>query len=269
MSSSTLLLERRQGVRRALSVAWLLASREWLAEYRKSKLSVVWPILHPLGYTMLFVLLRSTLAPSGRDPVAFALWVFIGFSLWQGWIDILRAQLSGIRRHKGLMSRGELDMGTLALATAMGVALQAAPRIGLATIAAAILLPGPASAYVALAPFTLLLLANGAVLGGFLQPFATLSPDFDRSLQSLSLALLVTGGVFVALPLSGDGPMRMLALLNPVGPLLSAARSPLFGEPMLSPAGAITWTLVTVAGAVALPFLGRRLLPLVVERMGN
>ncbi|GAB6195292.1 ABC transporter permease [Lysobacter xanthus] len=267
---SSLVLPRHAGrVSRALSTAWLLASREWLGDYRRSRTNAIWPLLHPIAYTALFVALRPVIGLRNGDVAGYALFVFIGFSLWQGWIDVLRTQLNGIRRHRALVVRGELGLGTLMLSTTMLSAIAVLPRLLVAAVAACAMFQPPAAGIAALFVAGGLLLANGSLIGAVLQPFATLSPAVDRVVQAAMLALFVTGGVFTAAPASAAPALRVILAVNPLASLIDAARAPLFGEAPEHVGVAIGWSLCTLVGIVGWPRLGRRLVPIVVERLGN
>lgn len=267
MTSSVGALPR---LKRSLSVAWMLTVREWVADYRHSRMSAIWPLIHPIAYSTLFVLLRPILGgAASHDVWSFAVFVFIGFSLWQSWFEVLRAQMEGLRRHKGLMSRGELGASTLLLSITLSAAIQLLPRLLLGTIAAIWVLDASPFALVFFLVFGVLVMLNGATIGAMLQPFATLSPDLAKVVQSISLALLVTGAVFLVLPSEPGSAIKALLALNPLGSLLNAARAPLFGEALVNWGASLGWSVATVVGFVAMPALGRRVLPIVVERMGN
>ncbi|MGH8025449.1 MAG: hypothetical protein ACREO0_01870, partial [Pseudoxanthomonas sp.] len=144
------------------SVARMLAGRELLSEYRQSRMSLVWPVLYPLMYTMLFVLLRPVLGGGmpGHSPWAFATFVFIGFTMWQTWFEVLRGQMDAIRRNRSLMSRGELSTGTLFAATTMVALAHFAPRLIVSIIASAVFLHASIEALAMLALFGLCALLN-------------------------------------------------------------------------------------------------------------
>lgn len=255
---------------RAWSVAWMLAAREWQGEIRQSRMALVWPVAQPLAYTVLFTLLRPLMGGAAQgSPWSFAVYVFVGFTLWQTWFEVLRAQMDALRKHKGLMSRGELGTATLVLATSLASALQLLPRLLIAAIAAAVVLRPDALAIAQLFAFGLLVLANGSVIGALLQPFATLSPDLGRTIQSVSLGLMVTGAVFMPVPASPPRSFEILLAANPMGTLLNAARAPLFGESLLAPSVVLAWVAFTLLAAAMLPSIGRKVLPIVVERLGG
>lgn len=256
--------------KRAWSVAWMLAAREWQGEIRQSRMAIVWPVVQPLAYTLLFTLLRPLMGGAAQgSPLSFAVYVFVGFTLWQTWFEVLRSQMDALRKHKGLMSRGELGTATLVLATALASAFQLVPRLAIAAAAAVIVLRPDVLAIAQLFGFGLLVLANGSVIGALLQPFATLSPDLGRTIQSLSLGLMVTGAVFMQIPVNPPRTFEFLLSANPMGTLLNAARAPLFDEVLLSPSAVTAWVAFTLLTALLLPLIGRRVLPIVVERFGG
>lgn len=254
-----------------LSAARVLAARELLSDYRQSRMSVVWPVLHPLLYTVLFVILRPVLGGGHivASPWAFACFVFMGFSLYQGWFDSLRGQMDALRRNRALVSRGELGSGTLFAATLMVNLAYFAPRLIASLIASLILVRADASAALMLLLFGTAVVLNGAVIGALLQPFATLSADFGKAVQSVSLGIMVSGAVFIILPAKLPPVIAVALCLNPMGALLNAARSPFFGEPLISATASLVWLGITCAIAVVIPFMGRRILPIVIERLGN
>lgn len=255
---------------RSASVAWMLAQRELVAEYHMSRMSLAWPILYPLAYTALFVLMRPMLAGhSTASSVHYALFVFVGFSLWQSWFEAMRGQMDAIRRNKSLMARAELGAATLFVTTTLVAAIHMAPRVLLAIIAALIFLPIDAAALSWLVFGSIFVLLNGAAIGALLQPFSTLSPDLGKAIQSISLALLITGAVFIPLPPAPSRVLLWLVSLNPLGALLNAARAPLLGESLLVPWASLAWVFVTLLLTAMLLVVGRRLLPILIERIGN
>lgn len=256
---------------RAASIARMLAGRELLSEYRQSRMSVVWPVLYPLMYTMLFVLLRPVLGGGmpGHSPWAFATFVFVGFTMWQTWFEVLRGQMDAIRKNRSLMSRGELSPGTLFAATTMVALAHFGPRLIVSMIASAVFLQADLRSLAMLCLFGIGVLLNGAAIGALLQPFATLSADVGKSIQSISLGLLVTGAVFLPLPQAPSRLISAVIAVNPMGSLLNAARAPSLGDDLVNPMASIAWLLATLAVTFMIPFVSRRVLPILVERMGN
>jgi ABC-type polysaccharide/polyol phosphate export permease len=257
-------------LRASLAVAWLLAAREWLSAYRASRWSALWPVLHPALYTALLLAVRPLLGQQSVDPVRYGVFVFVGFSLWLAWIEALRAQLGALRRYKAMVGRGDLGSGTIALSAAMTACIQLAPRLLLA-VPVVVLLQPPTQPWwpLALLAGGALVVANAVALGTLLQPWATLAPSVDRVVQTVTLALVFTGGVFLPLPREPGPLVGALLALNPFGALLDLARAPLLGDALHAPWQVAGWAVATLGIALLAWRLGPRLLPIVVERMGN
>jgi len=248
----------------------LLALREWLSGYRASAWNALWPLLYPILYTALLLAVRPLLGQQTQEPARYALFAFVGFSLWQAWIETLRAQLGALRRYKSMVARGDMGTGTIALSSAMTGVIQLAPRL----LVAVALGWATQHAVTAFSVGMLLLggalvVANATAFGTLLQPWATLTPGVDRVVQSLTLALVFTGGVFLPLPAESPPLVAGLLALNPLAALLDMARAPLLGDALYQPGLSLAWAGVTVGVALLARHLGPRLLPIVVERMGN
>ncbi len=259
-----------RAMQRDWSVAWLLALREWLSGYRASRWNALWPVLYPVLYTSLLLAVRPLLGQQAHEPARYALFAFVGFSLWQAWIETLRAQLGALRRYKSMVARGDMGSGTIAISSAITAALQLIPRLLLAILLALVTRHDvDLLAILSLLAGGVLVIANATAIGTLLQSWATLTPGVDRTLQSVTLALIFTGGVFLPLPERPGALVQALLALNPFGALLDLARAQLLGDPLHSPVLVLAWIGVTVLAMLVARNLGPRLLPIVVERMGN
>lgn len=252
------------------SVAWMIARRDLVSDWRASRLSIAWPLLFPLGYTALFVLLRPVVqGNAGGFNWSYVVFVFVGFSLWQLWFEGLRTQMEAVRANRSLLSRADLSPVSLFLAGYFLQLFQLSMRLVLALFATIALLRVPGFwecvGFVALAAFVVL---NGCVIGFLLQPFSTLLPDVAKALQSASLALLVTGGVFFTLPPTLDPVVLNLLSLNPLAPMIDAARAPLIGQAPVFGIAPWVWIVLTGLGLALQASLSRKVLPVLLERIG-
>ena len=252
------------------SVAWMIARRDVVSDWRASRLSIAWPLLFPLGYTALFVLLRPVVqGNAGGFSWRYVIFVFVGFSLWQLWFEGLRTQMEAVRANRSLLSRADLSPVSLFLAGYLLQLFQLSMRLVLVLVAtiAVLRVPGfwECVGFVVLACVVVL---NGCVIGFLLQPFSTLLPDVAKALQSASLALLVTGGVFFAMPPAIDANLLTLLSLNPLAPLVDIARSPLLGQKPIFGIAAWVWVALTFLGLSLQASLSRKVLPVLLERIG-
>jgi lipopolysaccharide transport system permease protein len=256
--------------RNIVSVAWLLARRDILSDLRSSKLSLLWPLLYPLAYTTLFVLLKPVVQ-GGLTAFSwtYALHVFIGFSLWQLWFEGLRAQMEAVRSNKSLLSRADLSPSSLFLAGYFVQAIQLLPRLLLGVAGAAVFVGSVSPTDVLLfIVMSLIVILNGCAIGFLLQPFSTLLADVSKVLQSASLALLVSGGVFFVIPTGVDAGIAALLAINPLAPLIEAARAPLLSQPMVFVWAPWIWALLTVVALAIQASVARKVLPVLLERIG-
>jgi lipopolysaccharide transport system permease protein len=255
----------------AMSVGWLIARRDLTAGWRASRLSIVWPLIYPLAYTGLFVGLRPILQP-GAAPLTleYMLHVFVGFSLWQLWFEAMRLQMDAVKSNRLLLSRADLSPASLLAAGFLVQVFHLALRMVVA-IASAMFLPSPPGLLAILAFVVLctVVVLNGCTLGFLMQPFATLAPDLARILQSVSLALLVSGGVFIVLPPNLDPWVYDVLSINPLAPLIEAARAPLLGHPLLFGYAAWIWIAITLVALTVQSALARKVLPVLLERIGG
>jgi lipopolysaccharide transport system permease protein len=256
---------------RSVDVAAMLVRRELTADLRVSRMSLAWPLVYPIAYTILVVFMRPVFG-SGRSTASaghFAVFVFAGFCLYQSWFEMLRRQMDAVRANKALVARAEIGSATLFLATLFSTGFHLVPRVLLAMLLAALLLQPPAWAYLVFAAGSGLVLLNGAVIGALLQPFSTLSPDLGKAVQSISLGFLITGAVFVPLPDSPSRAITAVVSINPLGALLNIARAPLLNASPIVPVASVVWAVVTFALLALILVMGKRILPILIERIGN
>lgn len=253
------------------SVAWLIAKRDLISEWRASRFSILWPLIYPVAYTLLFVALRPIIqvgsAPTSWDYV---LHVFIGFSLWQLWFEGMRKQMEAVRTNRSLLSRADLSPTSIFLADFMVQGAHLVFRAVLALVGVLVFLDVPTVMSVFLFfLISLFVVFNGCAIGFVLQPFSTLLPDLGKVVQSISLALLVSGGVFIIFPQQLDPTVVSLLAVNPLGPLIEAARAPILNEFVVFQWAATIWIVLTVAALVFQVALAKKVLPVLLERIGG
>lgn len=256
--------------RQMCAVGWMLARRTLLIEVRTSRLGWLWPLIYPVAYTALLLTLKPVMHPAGRSGVDYALHVFVGLSLWQLWFEGLQTQMRAVKAQRSLLSRADLEPGALFLSGFFVQVVYLLPRLALALVLATAF--GRLNSLWPALIFVLMSLAvvlNGSVVGFVLQPFATLLPDIGRVVQSVSLALMLTGGIFVVFP--QDMYERTLALLalNPLGPLVDAARAPLLAQAPYFDWAPSVWLALTVTALAVQVRLSRKVLPVLLERLGG
>lgn len=251
-------------------VGWMLAKRTLAIENRSSRLGWLWPLIYPVAYTTLFIILKPLMHPTVGSGVDYALHIFVGLSLWQLWFEGLQMQMRAVKSQRSLLSRAELDPGALFLSGFFVQVVYLLPRLALALILASIVgrLDSLWSALIFVS-MSFVVILNGSVIGFLIQPFSTLMPDIARLIQSVSLALMLTGGIFAVFPKEvSDRTLAALAL-NPLGPLVEAARAPLLGQVPHFDWAPWLWLVFTLAALAVQVRLARKVLPVLLERMGS
>lgn len=255
---------------RSIEVAAMLVQRELVADFRVSRMSLLWPVVYPLAYTLLIVFMRPVFGGGFSGSHAdFAVFVFAGFCIWQSWFEVLRRQMDAVRVNKSLVSRAEIGSSTLFLTTLFSTGAHLVPRLICATLFAALVLDAGPLAILGFWGGALVTLINGAVIGALIQPFSTLSPDLGKGIQSISLGIMITGAVFFRLPPQPSSGLIAMVGLNPMGALLNLSRAPLLGELPVAPAASFAWIAVTFMLLIAVLAMGKRILPILIERIGN
>jgi lipopolysaccharide transport system permease protein len=248
-----------------------MARRDIVSDWRESRLSLLWPLLFPLVYSGLFVFLRPAVQ-GGEVSVdwSYAVFVLIGFSLWQLWFEGLRMQMEAVKANRSLLSRADLSPVSLFFAGYMLQLFQLSMRLVMVLLVTFFLVRVPsATACLAFVVVSALTILNGCVVGFCLQPFSTLIPDVARTLQSASLALLVSGGVFIVFPPTTDPLLLHILAINPLASLIDAARAPIIGDTPLFLIAPWVWGGLTFLGLAVQVSLSRKVLPVLLERVGS
>lgn len=268
---STMLLIALRELPQTVSVAWLLARRDLISEWRSSRLSILWPLFYPVAYTALFVALRPLIQIASTQLTwMYVIHVFIGFSLWQLWFEGMRKQMEAVRSNRSLLSRADLSPASVFLAGFLVQISHLVPRVVLALVAVVAFLGFPSLLSVVIfLMMSIVVVLNGCAIGFVMQPFSTLLPDIGKVVQSVSLALLVSGGVFIILPPGVDPTIVSLLAANPLGPLIEAARATLLGQAHVYQWAAHVWVALTLLALLLQLAFVKRVLPVLLERIGG
>ncbi|WP_439670929.1 hypothetical protein AEMCBJ_15045 [Cupriavidus necator] len=254
-----------------VEVGVALARRDLAADFRGTRLGLLWPLLTPLAYTALFVGLKPMLSGPHEhpDPLTYALKIFIGFSLWQAWFSALRNQMDTLRRNRLLVSRADLRPAALLASGYIACTIRLLFPLAVSVIAILASGDGELLGLIQFLGVALIVPLNGSAIGLILQPFATLYQDIGKTLQSISLALVASAGVFFTFPDSLPVWTGWLLAMNPLGPLVDVARSAALNvDPYFSWA-ALIWLMLTPIIIFFQLSISKRVLPIVLERLGS
>lgn len=263
----TLLKEMSRDLKASRELAWRLLIRDISAQYRQTLLGYFWAVFPPLVTTLVFILLRSSAVMDIKGiGIPYPAYVMMGTVFFQVFVDALNAPLKVVNESKAILTKIDLPREAFILSGIGEVLFSFGIKV--------ILLTGIFIYYkvhigwtTALLPIPLLgLLLFGTMLGVFLIPLGLLYKDIQSA-----LLIAAQGLVFltpVAYPPSVGGTLGKIMSLNPVTPLLMAAKDLVtHGIP-----GDLIPFFTVFALTVVLLFIGwivyRLALPIIIERIG-
>lgn len=258
-----------QDLGRSRELAWRLLTRDLSARYRQSVLGFAWALISPLfAAGALTLAARARLVNVGDIPIPYPAFILLGMVLWQTFTEALNAPTLAMLGAKGLLARVKFPYEALILAKLGEAAFDF--LIKLALLAGAFLWFGVPVGWstFTLAPLVLLdLVLLGLFLGLLLLPLALLVEDISRGLGFATVIWFCVTPVAYTDP--GGGVLSWIVRLNPVTPLLSAARGLALGQ-AAAPAPEF-WIVTAIAALGTLAaWAGFRLaMPFVIERVSH
>jgi lipopolysaccharide transport system permease protein len=204
-------------------LAWRLMVRDISAQYRQSVMGIVWAFLPPVAAGLVFVILNSRKVINiSETSIPYPAFAMFGTVLWQIFVDSLNAPLRVVTAAKPMLAKINFPKEALIL-SAMGQTLFNSSIRLLILIVVSVIYSLPLGWGIPLSLLAILdLIFLGTAFGLFITPIGVLYTDVPRGL------LLVTGLWFfitpVVYPPPTSFPFSLLAILNPVSPILVGAR---------------------------------------------
>jgi len=250
----------------ARELGWRLFVRDLSAQYRQSLLGVSWALLPPILIGLVFIVLHSRnvlrLAPTAIPYPVFAL---VGSLYWQIFVDALNAPLKAVSGARSILTRVQFPREALILSALYSV-LFAALLKGLVLVSVLVFFGMPLQPGLLLAPLAIAaLIVLGLGIGLALTPLGLLYTD-------VSSALVVVVQIWffatpVVYPAPESWPLSLVATLNPVSPLLTAARDLTTLGGISSPLSLIVASGLACAALLAAWIFYRVALPITIERL--
>lgn len=253
-------------IKSSRELSWRLFVRDLSAQYRQSLFGVLWAFVPPIVTSIIFIVLQSrNVVNFGEIDIPYPVYVLVGTILWQLFTESVNAPLKSVTAAKPLLVKINFPREALIVSAIYLTTFNLLVKmIVLAVIF--VIFQIPLSWGILLAPVAILMLMLlGIFIGLMLTPVGMLYTDIATSLPIiLSLAFFVTPVVY-ALP--DSFPFSLLAIINPVSPLLIAARDLLTkGEIFNLPAFLLVSGL-TLVGLLFAWLVYRIALPIIIERM--
>lgn len=255
-------------IRASRELSWQLFIRDLNALYRQSLFGVVWAFIPPIVTSVIFIVLNNRqIIDFGDVGIPYAAYVLVGTMLWQIFSESLNAPLKSVTAAQQLLAKVNFQREALIVsAFYLTVFNSLIKAVVIAVVIFAFrLTPGWG---VILAPLAvLMLILLGITLGLLVTPIGMLYTDVATSLPIIvQLAFFVTPVVY---PPPQSFPFSLLAVLNPVSPLLIAARDLLTIGTISNPIAVTIVVVLTIIGLLVAWLIYRVALPIIIERLSS
>lgn len=249
-------------------LSWRLFVRDLNAQYRQSLFGVIWAFIPPIVTSLIFIVLNSrNIIDFGNVGIPYAAYVFVGTILWQVFSESLNAPLKSVTAAQQLLAKVNFPREALIISAIYLTVFNTLIK-GLVIGAVIIIFrlqPGWGIIFAPLAILMLILL--GITLGLLVTPLGMLYTDVATSLPIIvQLAFFITPVVY---PAPQTFPFSLIAILNPVSPLLIAARDLLTTGFLTNPLAVGLVSILTVLGLFLAWLIYRIALPILIERMSS
>jgi lipopolysaccharide transport system permease protein len=253
-------------IRRSGELSWRLFVRDLAAQYRQSLFGVVWAFVPPIVTSLIFIVLESrSMVNFGQTAVPYPVYVLIGTILWQLFTESLNAPLKSVTAAKPFLVKVNFPREALIISaiylTSFNLLIKLVVLAAIFVIFQMPLTPG-----LLLAPIVILMLMLlGICLGLFLTPLGMLYTDVSTSLPVItSLWFFVTPVVYSP---PSEFPFSLIAILNPVSPLLIAARDLITTGTINNLPAVLMISALTIIGLFVGWIIYRIALPILIERI--
>ncbi|HEY7413330.1 MAG TPA: ABC transporter permease [Vicinamibacteria bacterium] len=239
--------------------------RDLRVQYRRSLLGAAWLFIPAVAAAAILTLAtRARILNVGATAVPYPVFVVLGMTLWQTFLDALNGPMLALSAESRLLARFNVAPEAIVLSK-LG---EAVVNCGVRSLLAALLFAWYGVPVGWTAPFALLgvlaLVCLGAAAGLILAPLGALYQDVAKSLPIVtSVWFFVTPVVY---PVPPPGPFGTLVQLNPVTPLLVTARELASGSAPTMLAAFLAVAALALALLAAGWLVYRVSMPIVLER---
>lgn len=247
-------------------LSWRLFVRDLSAQYRQSLFGIVWAFIPPIVTSLIFIFLQSrNIVNFGETEISYPVYVLVSVVLWQLFSESLNAPLKSVTAAKPLLAKINFPREALIISAFYMVLFNMLIKVSIIAVVflAFRLTPTWGLLFAPLAVLMLSLLGFAAGLA--LTPVGMLYTDIGTSIPIfIQLFFFVTPVVY---PPPEAFPFSLIAIINPISPLLIAARDLITVGAISNPVpfaivSGLTLILLLVSWVVY-----RLALPIIIERM--
>ena len=265
-SSGRLFRSMWQDLRCSRELAWRLFVRDTSARYRQSILGIFWAFLPPIVAGLVFIVLRSrNVVNFGETDIPYPVFVLVGTTLWQLFVESLNAPLKSVTMAKSMLAKINFPREALIVSAfyriLFNLLIKSVIIVGIFLVFRVQVTFG-----LLLAPLAILMLILlGMSLGLLLTPLGILYTDIQSGLSMATQFLFfVTPVVY---PPPQTFPYSLIAVLNPVSPLLTGARDLLTKGVLTNVYPFFIVSGLTILALFTAWVIYRLALPIIIERM--
>jgi len=215
-------------LQRSHDLAWRLSVRDISAQYRQSKLGILWAFIMPLATTVTWIFLNMAgIITIKATDIPYPIYVFTGTLIWSILIESLFAPLAQTNAAKSMLSKINFPREAIILSAFYQLLFNSGIKMFLLIIA--VIIMGFSSGWMLLLfPFAILvLILCGISVGLLLTPVGMLYNDVGRTISlGMQFAMYISPVIF---PIPTSGWVRIPFIYNPVTPLIMISRQCLTG----------------------------------------
>lgn len=247
-------------------LSWRLFVRDISAQYRQSFFGVIWAFVPPIVTSIIFIFLQSrNIVNFGETDIPYPVYVLVSVVLWQLFSESLNGPLKSVTAAKPLLAKINFPREALIISAFYMILFNMMIKLLIIGVVFVLFDLTPTWGLL-FAPFAVLMLSLlGFAVGLALTPVGMLYTDIASSIPIfIQLFFFLTPVVY---PVPEDFPFSLIAVLNPISPLLIAARDLITVGTISNP---VAFTVVSVLTLVLLlvTWVTYRLsLPIIIERM--
>jgi lipopolysaccharide transport system permease protein len=253
-------------LRASRELSWRLFVRDLSAQYRQSLFGVVWAFVPPIVTSVIFIFLQSrNIVNFGETDIPYPVYVLVSVVLWQIFSESLNGPLKSVTAAKPLLAKINFPREALVISAFYMTLFNMAIKLSI-IVAVILIFRLPVTWGLLLAPLAVLILSLfGFGIGLTLTPVGMLYTDIGTAIPIfIQLFFFVTPVVY---PPPEEFPFSLIAILNPVSPLLIAARDLITTGTISNPIAFTIMSGLTLILLLAAWVIYRLSLPIIIERM--
>lgn len=247
-------------------LAWRLFVRDTLARYRQSILGVFWAFFPPIVAGLVFIILQSKKVVNfGETDIPYPVFVLVGTTLWQLFVESLNAPLSAVIQAKPMLAKINFPREALIVSAfyqmLFSLFIKSFIILGVFMVFRVQVTFG-----LLLAPLAIvMLILLGMSLGLLVTPLGALYTDIQSGLtMAIQFLFFVTPVVY---PPPQTFPYSLIAVLNPVSPIITGARDLLTTGVLTNAYSFFVVSALTILALFTTWVVYRLALPIIIERM--